>query len=182
MEGGDAEMIKKLTFIEQQELLGIFQNIIKVLTPVRVVFPETEVAKLFDQARAFMTKLQYGQPASETTHTPGPWEVGKNTEEIKNCVVANIQGTVTEIAFSTFPEGGDSDVRIKTAEANARLIALAPAMLNALLKVRRWRQVEHDLDGATVDGRPELADLMKECPKLESEFEAVIDQIEEMQR
>ncbi|MCK4624357.1 MAG: hypothetical protein KAV00_03535 [Phycisphaerae bacterium] len=127
---------------------------------------------LTDDERSILT-------GSEAKHTLGPWSIDNNRAGIKNCIVADVQGTKQEIAFTTFPKVANWPTTIKTAEANARLIALAPTMRDTLLKVRRWRQVEHNLDEAVKDGRPELADLMRECPKLESEIDTVIDQIEE---
>ena len=119
---------------------------------------------------------------SKGTSTPGPWAVGKSAGGVMTVVCKDSQQpSATAIAFTVCREVRSAQKAIKRAEADARLIALAPTMKNALLKVRRWRQVEHDLDEATVDGRPELADLMRECPRLESEIDAVIDQIEEGQ-
>ncbi len=58
-----------------------------------------------------------------TAHTPGPWIVGQDTYDMRRRMIYTTDGTdVTPVAFT----GRDN------ADADARLIAAAPALLAAL--------------------------------------------------
>jgi len=59
-----------------------------------------------------------------TTHTPGPWEINEHNESEWQIVRRHFSGRQPEIATLDYTGGN--------AEANARLIAAAPAMLEAL--------------------------------------------------
>ena len=69
-------------------------------------------------------------------HTSGPWQsIGSHESEGFNCYWINAQpnsamrGFTKEIAAVTGPQGGE-------AEANARLIAAAPDLLDAVIQYR----------------------------------------------
>ena len=69
-----------------------------------------------------------------TQHTPGPWEV-TNTDKDTITIVRRGVFTVAALWSSTQPRYEQ--------EANARLIAAAPDMLQALAYVVNWHR-EHD--------------------------------------
>jgi hypothetical protein len=64
---------------------------------------------------------------SGASHTPGPWFVGPSLEPDGNCLAAPVMGLDAFVAHVLFDDEGDSE-----ATANARLIAAAPDMLEAL--------------------------------------------------
>lgn len=69
---------------------------------------------------------------SETKHTPGPWEVTDNTADgYGQLVVGSMHGAVA-ICYTAEP--GDPGMPSEC-EANARLIAAAPELLECLLDV-----------------------------------------------
>jgi len=75
---------------------------------------------------------------TETTHTPGPWKVwGKDTEKHgwREIVVGDYTGD-NPVAI-TSPFNPDLPSAVKEAEANARLIAAAPVMRDALVEARK---------------------------------------------
>jgi hypothetical protein len=65
----------------------------------------------------------------ETKHTPGPWEwVGRDLEQ-KGGEYKTVIGS--EVSCGTFCYGGSVDMTVS--EADARLIAAAPELLEALI-------------------------------------------------
>ena len=69
-----------------------------------------------------------------TTHTPGPWNVSSNMYGVGNLLVAGVTASNAE-PIANCGIG-------KTGEANARLIAAAPDLLTALIRleegIRLW--------------------------------------------
>lgn len=65
-------------------------------------------------------------------HTPGPWRA----EGWKNTVVNSAKGNT--IVISPGGDGGDNGVGIEEIQANARLIAAAPELLETLEFCRDW--------------------------------------------
>lgn len=90
---------------------------------------------------------------AETKHTPGPWSVDNDVD-----VIASLDGiTVVDIAHvDPFGEKRPS------AEADARLIATAPELLEALKDMREgWRYIRQhhgDLYGVGWDRAEQAAD------------------------
>lgn len=66
---------------------------------------------------------------SETKHTPGPWKVYAECDQI---VVAEDSVYGVQVADCGKPNGDEYQPREGEAEANARLIASAPELLEAL--------------------------------------------------
>lgn len=116
---------------------------------------------------------------SETKHTPGPWCVrhfagdhGRATVEQDRgkdntspfhpvCNVSRVGSrNVCEI-YSLGPQGATSE-----AEANARLIAAAPSLLEAC-KVHGMRGSQY---GSFADGLRNLANLLDEDPRTSQKF------------
>lgn len=67
-------------------------------------------------------------------HTPGPWEARKDDE--------GVWGVVHDGAFLTTAFPPDLGMVPGTEEANARLIAAAPELLNELVLILEWAQIE----------------------------------------
>jgi hypothetical protein len=63
-------------------------------------------------------------------HTPGPWEINTTTGYTDVIATANATERVCMI-------DGEGDKDLERTEANARLIAAAPAMLDALVLAQR---------------------------------------------
>ena len=63
---------------------------------------------------------------TQATHTPGPWEISKNEAGELDICEAGAGNMLADLA------------KCKNAEANARLIAAAPEMLQALKNAREW--------------------------------------------
>jgi hypothetical protein len=59
-----------------------------------------------------------------TTHTPGPWHIGVRTAHSKRDIYGE-QGELVALADAVFTD-------LATAQVNARLIAAAPELLEAL--------------------------------------------------
>ena len=83
-------------------------------------------------------------------HTPGPWTIGGE--------LISKQGTAIEIASvwrNTHPDRSADAPDPDTADANARLIAAAPELLEALELVSKWFQ---DYGSAPLHGSALLTD------------------------
>lgn len=77
-----------------------------------------------------------------TKHTPGPW--------VAHCTY--ISGSTDDVSIATCSYRGKVD--LAEAEANARLIAAAPEMLEALVSLTRWvaKGIENGAYANTVGG------------------------------
>jgi hypothetical protein len=104
---------------------------------------------------------------SNTKHTPGPWVIGRNSSQIES---GNEHWTVGLSQHERMLDGtllgpsgcrGDEylsiDVYSKSAEADVRLIAAAPELLEAVQAFQEWLHAE-TTDFATVsfDKRMEM--------------------------
>ncbi len=69
----------------------------------------------------------------KNAHTPGPWQIGKTDATALRVYAPHGQTTRSDLATVKL-YGTGADAAIDEAEANARLIAAAPEMLEAL----RW--------------------------------------------
>lgn len=74
-------------------------------------------------------------------HTPGPWLYDINHARTMGLIVEKDGSTIVELSA---PENSTAQGDL---ESNARLIAAAPDMLDALEKCRRWIGQYHDLPG-----------------------------------
>jgi hypothetical protein len=87
-----------------------------------------------------------------TQHTPGPWNAGRQHTDTGNIDIA-AQAIDSPVAIATCEEWGyGGKVSRKEAAANARLIATAPELLNALREcafslesVAHLRRLEREL-------------------------------------
>lgn len=66
----------------------------------------------------------------QAQHTPGPWKVDETGEFIETEYPANLRGEYTHICDFRRPMGAEY-------RANARLIAAAPEMLEALREIHK---------------------------------------------
>lgn len=91
-------------------------------------------------------------------HTPGPWMVPHLADEKSTCncrgvVEETYAGGIATICVSNgikmLADGGNDCPPLEEAQANARLIAAAPDMLEALEKaegwLKGWASAEHEL-------------------------------------
>lgn len=93
---------------------------------------------------------------TDTKHTPGPWEYVPATEN-HGPYVANVVGnTVCDCYMLTDPLSGPRkpvQFCYEMAPANARLIAAAPELLEALMQTRAFILSEYEDEGAkALDG------------------------------
>ena len=76
-----------------------------------------------------------------TKHTPGPWYVGSGTYEGRN--IYSVASVTDDEGFTYQPiVASAEDDGIKCWDANARLIAAAPDLLDELLSVLDWAVTE----------------------------------------
>ena len=73
---------------------------------------------------------------SRTEHTPGPWRFWDRGEDYTNSLITDASGA-SGIAHLIGRIRGN-DVTIPEMRANARLIAAAPELLEALREMRCW--------------------------------------------
>ena len=72
-----------------------------------------------------------------TKHTPGPWYVGSGTYEGRN--IYSVASVTDDEGFTYQPiVASAEDDGIKCWDANARLIAAAPDLLEALQEAEKW--------------------------------------------
>jgi hypothetical protein len=85
-----------------------------------------------------------------TKHTPGPWVAeSRHTQKFDPRTGAKLK---PEVLYSVMSEGGEvitafSNIVNKDAEANARLIAAAPELLEWALKIRETFPITKAPDG-----------------------------------
>jgi hypothetical protein len=116
---------------------------------------------LGDEKRA---GIQQAQKESGMTHTPGPW-VFENFDEAMSSRPKSDVATVAHVGVyrvgirTGVPGGNYRDGRIASEEHDARLIAAAPAMLEALKKAveRLEFEARHDDDWVIADMRAVIA-------------------------
>jgi hypothetical protein len=105
---------------------------------------------------AWLTPIIKPPTESKTMHTPGPWHMEVELGQIAG-YIHNDNGDDTGRAICDLRPGArvkhndkrrtDSFVFNETDLANARLIAAAPDLLNALEKCRAWVAQYHDQPG-----------------------------------
>lgn len=76
----------------------------------------------------------------ETKHTPGPWKIAGETADKQSFVYALNESGTNQFWFDIQPGRTDDNQRTSDAElaANARLIAAAPELLEALCEATAW--------------------------------------------
>jgi len=94
-----------------------------------------------------------------TQHTPGPWYL--SDREIRT--EANYQ------AICEIYKGGPPNPDDATAQANARLIAAAPAMFDALAYVVNWHR-EHDSGEGELFGLDYVTDCISALRQVDPEW------------
>jgi len=100
---------------------------------------------------------------TQLKHTPGPWgaDLGVALDNGQHAVNADMAGGGPWRAIATVYVGryggGSKAVQPAEAEANARLIAAAPTMLDALLTIREARD-RHAATGQLPDGYETIDD------------------------
>jgi hypothetical protein len=83
-----------------------------------------------------------------TKHTPGPWAVGLYSwDNVKGAHGILAEGCLIPICHSIM--GGD----LEESDANARLIAAAPDLLEALRKAEAWVSQYHGMVGHNAASR-----------------------------
>lgn len=102
--------------------------------------------------------MSFNQLTADAKHTPGPWQVREASYgwDIFNADLSQWVGYGTK----TVEDGSIPHYPTKaTSEANAKLCAAAPTLLEAAEKLLRWR-VPHDDQLTVTDGsRQALRDL-----------------------
>jgi hypothetical protein len=100
----------------------------------------------------------------KANHTPGPWQVNK---KVKTSVetVKDGQG-INLIAQTEDPDGQRSAIED---QANAKLIAAAPLMLEALIKIRQHGVREFSDDGSRHDDYEFITELLGSALTLATE-------------
>lgn len=84
----------------------------------------------------------------ETKHTPGPWELSTIPFEIRNTdSAAAIYGPMSEQGGSPLIADVSRSAGDGQASANAKLIAAAPEMLEALKEINEWLFVNYPEHG-----------------------------------
>lgn len=89
--------------------------------------------------------------AEPLKHTPGPWETGRGADGLP----------IIHTAPDTFSPSGQGVAHVckrpmcQEHTANARLIAAAPEMYEALLSVKAWLEQLRDLHKASENNRTE---------------------------
>jgi len=111
-------------------------------------------------------------------HTPGPWKVagGPSWEETEACyhIVDSKKGWVAQL-WNKYEEDFKSREESK---ANARLIAAAPEMLEALEKVKEY--IEHSMNYGILAGVPEFVEsAIKKARGGENKLEEAEEDLEE---
>lgn len=89
---------------------------------------------------------------SETKHTPGPWRESwvrpdktKGHDFVPTCAILGIDKEFGEVRLADIADPVDTN-----AEANARLVAAAPELLEILTKLLdRFERICMDADGCT---------------------------------
>ncbi len=78
---------------------------------------------------------------TRTAHTPGPWRLGRTSNPDYDTAVLADDCRGVPFAVGLFYPPLNADVRrMEVAQANARLAAAAPALLEALEAVDRWHR------------------------------------------
>jgi PAS domain-containing protein len=81
---------------------------------------------------------------TQATHTPGPWEISKNEAGELDICEAGAGNMIADLA------------KCKNAEANARLIAAAPDLLEALRGSVEWlRTLREENEAAVIESAPD---------------------------
>jgi len=80
------------------------------------------------------------------THTPGPWVV-----EYYDSVRSKANGEFVCNAITYNKYGRTEEQRLLLQEANARLIAAAPDLLEALKKYQQYNRLKNDSDAEIYD-------------------------------
>lgn len=89
-----------------------------------------------------------------TKHTPGPWYVGSGTYEGRN--IYSVASVTDDEGFTYQPiVASAEDDGIKCWDANARLIAAAPDLLEALQVMVRDYTASH-ADGGSLEMQPAI--------------------------
>ena len=72
------------------------------------------------------------QDTTTTTHTPGPWEIVKDRDSTQSYVTYRIGRAAISTEKGVTCSNSSALMSVEEAEANARLIAAAPDLLEAL--------------------------------------------------
>ena len=97
---------------------------------------------------------------SGTKHTPGPWYVDPdNPTMILDAPLATAKEIVAQCGVSA-KLGIARHISIASSQANARLIATAPELLEALKEARRWMSGIPAENGATCETKAQMSDMV----------------------
>ena len=86
---------------------------------------------------------------TNTKHTPGPWTT-PGTDGIDRVICATVKGQRRTIAHAYAPHR-DQENAAEIRDANARLIAAAPALLDALRSLVEWEGIMGGFDSTRWD-------------------------------
>ena len=71
-------------------------------------------------------------------HTPGPWHLGMDEDGKYFALAGGNESRTKSIMIARFDGGSNKGRSVDEANANARLMAAAPDLLEALEQVERW--------------------------------------------
>lgn len=97
---------------------------------------------------------------SETKHTPGPWYIDPDKPTMVLDGPLKTAGEIVAQCGASAKLGIAMHISIASSQANARLIAAAPELLEALKEARRWMYGIPAENGATCETKSEMVDMM----------------------
>lgn len=79
---------------------------------------------------------------SDTQHTPGPWVLDDFHHAPSRKKIVSADYHYVDAGKGFYPKG--FGLSLVASEADARLIASAPELLEALVKIRGWREIDRE--------------------------------------
>ncbi len=106
--------------------------------------------------------------SAKSKHTPGPWVLGALRREFRQINAVSCEQPWEEFASVAVKLDG---IPSKEGEANARLIAAAPDLLEALTLCLRFAETEANQEDACYDAKPAVEKARAAIAKAEGRAE-----------